>query len=140
MGYFLFVVFVERVSGFSFCEFVNVWIFELFGMMSLYFYDDLSYIVLWCVNGYVFVDFGWQISQMMLLMVGDGGLFMIVWDFVKWNVNFDCNEFGDVVLFVCQFEIGKFVDGLDLGYVVGFSIGDYCGFLMVSYGGVFVGY
>jgi|Deesub1362B_J571_1020462.scaffolds.fasta_scaffold00288_6 CubicO group peptidase (beta-lactamase class C family) len=142
-GYFLLGVIIERVSGKSLAQFAKENIFDPLGMKNTHFHDDHTRIVRNRAIGYSPIKNGWfKISETILDIVGDGGLFTTVEDLHLWDQNFYHNKLGkggqeliDLIL-----TPGSLNNGKKLDYAFGLRISKYRGLKVISHGGAFVGF
>ena len=142
VAYILLWLTVERVSGRTQREFAADEIFGPLGMDQSFFNDDQTVIVPGRADGYRKMDTGaWHIYKADLDLLGDGGVFISIDDFIHWDQNFYDNKLGsggpalmDIVL--STYPLGR--DGSQ--YAFGLGIGEYEGHRWVSHGGGWVGY
>lgn len=110
-------------------------------MVNIYFYDDYCCLVLGWVELYVCLSMGgWQKLVFLYVNVGVMSLFMIVIDFVCWMVNFEIGVVGGKIVIFIFYQCGVLNDGLQIDYVLGLVYGKMCGFEILFYGGVDVGF
>ena len=142
-AYILLWLLAERVSGMTQREFAAAEIFGPLGMEQSFFNDDQTFIVPGRADGYRKMESGaWHIYKADLDLLGDGGVFISVDDFIHWDQNFYDNKLGsggqplmDIVLSTHPVTPQ---DGS--GYAFGLRIGEYKGHRWVSHGGGWVGY
>lgn len=140
-GYFLLGQIVRAASGRSLREFAAGRIFRPLGMTSSHFHDDPDRIVPRRATGYApREDGGWRISVTTLPMVGDGGVFTSVEDFLRWDANFERPEVGGPDFAERMTERGMLAGGDTLDYAMGLAVDRHRGLERAAHGGAFVGY
>ena len=141
-GYLLLAHTVKRVTGQSLREWAAENIFGPLGMKNSHFHDDHTHIVPLRADGYAPSDDGFSISMTILDMVGDGGVYTTVEDFLLWDRNFYDNTLGgggdELIRLVTT--PGEINGDEEMDYAFGLGIGEYHGLPMVSHSGGFVGF
>jgi CubicO group peptidase (beta-lactamase class C family) len=140
-GYFLLGKVVRAASGRSLRAFARERIFEPLGMASSHFHDDPDHPVPGRAIGYTpRENGGWRISVTTLPMVGDGGVFTSVEDFLRWDANFERPVVGGPDFAERMTEPGVLAGGDTLDYAMGLAVDRHRGLERVAHGGAFVGY
>ena len=133
----------ERVSGRTLREFTADEIFGPLGMEHSLFVDDGTGIVPRRTDGYRKTETGaWHIDNADLDLLGDGGVFTTIDDFILWDQNFYDNKLGSGGPALMDIVLSTHPVAWRNGsqYAFGLSIGEYQGHRRVSHGGSWVGY
>ena len=112
------------------------------GMDHSHFHDDHTHIVPARADGYAPTEDGFRISMTILDMVGDGGVYTTVEDFLLWDRNFYDNKLGDggPELIEHVTTPGRLNHDEPMTYAFGLGVDDYRGLPMVAHSGGFVGF
>ena len=138
-GYVLLSQMVKNVSDKSLDQFARERVFGPLGMKSTRFQHDHSALVPGKAVGYQRRNNEWHVSNSMLDVVGDGGLYSSVADMMHWLANFDEPKVGAKALETMRTP-GKLTNGKDIDYGMGLGPGRYRGLDMVQHGGALGGY
>jgi hypothetical protein len=111
-------------------------------MKDTHFHDDHTRIVPNRADGYAPADDGYRISMTTLDMVGDGGVFTTVEDFLFWDRNFYHNKLGSggSGLIDQVTTPGRFNNGEEQDYAFGLEVEEYRGLPIIRHSGGFVGF
>ena len=139
-GYFLLGEIVARVSGQSLREFAETGFFAPLGMTHTHFHDDHNEIVPNRAIGYAPTDDGFRINVTTLDMVGDGGIFTSVEEWVAWDRNLTEGTIGGPEWVALMHERGVLNSGDTIPYAFGIAHGRHRGLATVGHGGSWVGY
>ena len=139
-GYFLLGEIVARVSGQSLREFSETEFFGPLGMTHTHFHDDHNEIVPNRAIGYAPTDDGFRINVTTLDMVGDGGIFTSVEEWVAWDNNLTEGTVGGPEWVALMHERGVLNSGDTIPYAFGISHGEHRGLATVGHTGSWVGY
>ena len=139
-GYFLLGEIVARVSGQSLREFSETEFFGPLGMTHTHFHDDHNEIVPNRAIGYAPNDDGFRINVTTLDMVGDGGIFTSVEEWVAWDRNLTEGTVGGPDWVALMHERGVLNSGDTIPYAFGISHGEHRGLATVGHTGSWVGY
>ncbi len=140
-GYFLLGQIVAGVSGQSLREFADTHFFAPLAMTDTHFHDDHNEIVARRAIGYSPAEDGFRIHVTTLDMVGDGGLFTSVEDWVAWDRNLETGAVGGGSDWVAlMHQRGVLNSGDTIPYAFGISHGEHRGLATVGHGGAWVGY
>ena len=139
-GYFLLGEIVARVSGQSLREFAHDEFFGPLGITHTHFHDDHNEIVPGRAIGYAPTDDGFRINVTTLDMVGDGGIFTSVEDWVAWDRNLTNGTVGGPDWVALMHERGVLNSGDTIPYAFGIAHGEHRGLATVGHGGAWVGY
>lgn len=139
-GYVLLSIIVQRVSERPLDVFARERIFTPLNMRSTRFQHDHALPIPGRAVGYIRRSGTWRISNSMLDVVGDGGMYSTVDDMLRWATAFERPEFAP--LLARMQTIGTLADGRAIanGYGMGLSAGTYRGVPTVSHGGSLAGY
>lgn len=139
-GYFLLGEIVARVSGRSLRAFAETEFFGPLGMTHTHFHDDHNEIVPNRAIGYASTDDGFRINVTTLDMVGDGGIFTSVEEWVAWDTNPTQGTVGGPEWVALMHEPGVLNSGDTIPYAFGISHGEHRGLATVGHTGSWVGY
>ena len=139
-GYFLLGEIVGRVSGQSLREFSDAEFFGPLGMTHTHFHDDHNEIVPNRAIGYASTDDGFRINVTTLDMVGDGGVFTSVEEWVAWDRNLTEGAVGGPEWVALMHERGVLNSRDTIPYAFGISHGEHRGLATVGHTGSWVGY
>ena len=139
-GYFLLGEIVARVSGQSLRELSETEFFDPLSMTLTHFHDDHNEIVPNRAIGYAPTDDGFRINVTTLDMVGDGGIFTSVEEWVAWDRNLTEGTVGGAEWVALMHERGVLNSGDTIPYAFGISHGEHRGLATVGHGGSWVGY
>jgi CubicO group peptidase (beta-lactamase class C family) len=139
-GYVLLSIIVHRLTGRPLDEFARERIFTPLRMQHTRFQHDHTALIRDRAIGYVRRDAAWRISNSLLDVVGDGGMYSTVEDMLRWAGAFDRADFAP--LLSRMHEPGTLADGsaITSGYGMGLAQGTYRGTPTVSHGGALGGY
>jgi CubicO group peptidase (beta-lactamase class C family) len=141
-GYLLLAHIVQRATGQSLREWAAEHMFGPLGMHHSHFHDDHTHIVPSRADGYAPTEGGYEISMTTLDMVGGGGVYTTVEDFLLWDRNFYDNTLGtggqDLIETVTT--PGSLNHDESMTYAFGLQVDEHRGLPMVSHGGAFVGF
>ena len=139
-GYFLLGQIVAAVSGQSLREFAETHFFAPLGMTDTHFHDDHNEVVARRATGYSPTDDGFRINVTTLDMVGDGGVFTTVEDWVAWDRNLESGTVGGAEWVALMHRRGVLNSGDTIPYAFGISRGEHRGLATIGHGGAWVGY
>ncbi len=143
-GYFLLGEIVARISGSSLREFARANFFEPLGMTNTHFHDDHNEVVPNRAIGYAPTGGdggdGFRIHVTTLDMVGDGGIFTSVEDWVAWDRNLGEGTVGGPDWVALMHTRGVLNSGDTIPYAYGIAHGEHRGLATVGHGGAWVGY
>jgi CubicO group peptidase (beta-lactamase class C family) len=138
-GYVLLSLIVKRVTEKNLDEFAQSRIFGPLGMKATRFQHDHSALVPDKALGYQRVSDRWHLSNSMLDVVGDGGLYSSVSDMLRWASNFDDPKIGAPLLTTMQTP-GRLGSGKEIEYGMGLVPSEYQGLRIVEHSGGLGGY
>ena len=139
-GYFLLGEIVARISGGSLRQFAEENFFAPLGMTNTHFQDDHNEIVHNRATGYAPTGDGFRVNVTTLDMVGDGGIFTSVEDWVAWDRNLGEGTVGGDDWLALMHTRGVLNSGDTIPYAFGISHGEHRGLATVGHGGSWVGY
>lgn len=141
-GYLLLAHIVKRVTGETLHEWAAENLFGVLGMKDSHFHDDHTHIVPFRADGYAPTEDGFSISMTNLDMVGDGGVYTTVEDFLFWDRNFYDNRLGkggeELIRLVTT--PGHINSDEEMVYAFGLDVDEYRGLPVIAHGGAFVGF
>jgi CubicO group peptidase (beta-lactamase class C family) len=139
-GYVLLSIIVHRVSGRPLDDFARERIFTPLGMRSTRFQHDHAAPIPGRASGYIERGDAYRISNSLLDVVGDGGMYSTFDDMLRWAAAFDRPEFSTLLSRMQQ--PGTLRDGsaISNGYGMGLSQRTYRGVETVEHGGAWAGY
>jgi CubicO group peptidase (beta-lactamase class C family) len=141
-GYLLLAHIVKQVTGTSLREWAAENVFGVLGMKNSHFHDDHTHIVPFRADGYAPTEDGFAISMTILDMVGDGGVYTTVEDFLLWDRNFYDNKLGgggDELIELVTTP-GELNTDEEMTYAFGLGVEEYRGLRLIEHGGAFVGF
>lgn len=141
-GYLLLAHTVKRATGKSLREWAAENMFGPLGMDHSHFHDDHTHIVPARADGYAPTEDGFRISMTILDMVGDGGVYTTIEDFLHWDRNFYDNKLGagGPELIEQITTPGQLNQDEPMTYAFGLDVDDYRGLPIVAHSGGFVGF
>ena len=141
-GYLLLAHAVKRATGKSLREWAAENMFGPLGMDHSHYHDDHTHIVPARADGYAPTEDGFRISMTILDMVGDGGVYTTVEDFLLWDRNFYDNKLGKggPQLIEQVTTPGLLNHQGPMTYAFGLDVDDYRGLPTVAHSGGFVGF
>jgi CubicO group peptidase (beta-lactamase class C family) len=141
-GYLLLAHIVKRATGMSLREWAAENLFGVLGMKNSHFHDDHTHIVPLRADGYAPTEDGFAISMTILDMVGDGGVYTTVEDFLFWDRNFYDNKLGGggEELIELVTTPGQLNGDEEMTYAFGLGVEEHRGLRMIEHGGAFVGF
>jgi CubicO group peptidase (beta-lactamase class C family) len=139
-GYTLLAEVVARVSGKTFPEYTEEFIFKPLNMTNTLFYDDHEKIVKNRAYSYKGAGKGYKKSVLSYANVGATSLFTTVEDLSLWTLNFENPVVGNQDIFNKMSQKAVLNKGDTIEYALGQVINKYKGLNMVSHGGADAGY
>lgn len=139
-GYFLLSMVVKRVTGKSLREFAAAEFFGPLGMATAQYRDNHKHPIARRADGYAAVGGGYRVNNPNFDVVGAGGVFMTVRDFLAWDHNFYTAKVGGPD-FVSMLQVpGSLSNGSKITYAFGLQIGSYRGLKIVEHSGAYGGF
>ncbi len=141
--YFLLYRIIEKVSGKTLREYADENIFTPLGMKHSFFHDDYRRLIPDRAMGYYpSTDHGYLNMISRFDLVGSGGMFTCVEDFLPWDRNFYSNQLGkkDQGLIEKMVTSGKLNNGDDAGYALALVPGTFRGLKIIEHSGSLGGY
>ena len=139
-GYTLLAEVVARVSGKSFPEYTEEYIFKPLNMTNTLFYDDHEKIVKNRAYSYKSAGNGYKKSVLNYANAGATSLFTTVEDLSLWALNFENPVVGNQDIFNKMSQKAVLNKGDTIEYALGQGINKYKGLNMISHGGADAGY
>lgn len=139
-GYFLLSVVVKRVTGKTLRAFADEQIFRPLAMGAAGFRDDHTMPIAHRAEGYAGTAGSYRVSNPNFDVVGAGGVYMTVRDFLAWDRNFYQPVVGDPDFIKLLQTPGRLVDGTTLDYAFGLRVTAYRGQPIVEHSGAYGGF
>lgn len=141
-GYFLMSIIVERVTGLTFREYADQYIFRPLGMNNTHFHDDRTMIVPNRAMAYSPADDGgFRVNYWANFdKVGSGGMVSTVHDLYLWDQNFFEDRLGSPQFMIDMHTRAILNSGDTIQYASGLNISEYRGLRTVSHGGSSMGF
>jgi CubicO group peptidase (beta-lactamase class C family) len=140
-GYFLLSLIVQRTSGKSLRDFAAENLFAPLGMRTAQYRDDHALVIAHRADGYTpRPGGGYRLSNPNFDVVGAGGLFLTVRDFLTWDENFYHPKIGGEAWSAQLQTPGKLNDGRPLTYAFGLIVATYRGLPVVEHNGAYGGF
>lgn len=141
-GYWLLSLVVQRTTGKSLRDFAAENLFGPLGMKTTQFRDNHAQLIANRANGYGLDATAktYRVSNPNFDVVGAGGVFMTVRDFLAWDQNFYTPKIGDAAFLSLLQTPGQLSDGTTLTYAFGLQVGKYRGLDIVEHGGAYGGF
>lgn len=138
-GFLLLRTLVERVSGTSFAAFTNARIFTPLGMTQTRWRDDYTTIVPGLAQAYRRAPDGWHLDMPFDNIIGAGGLWTTVGDWLTWNNALTTHALGRAVGDSITRRM-RLTSGLEIQYALGLTVSDYRGLTQIAHSGSTAGY
>lgn len=138
-GFLLLHAIVERVSGMSFQRFTRERIFAPLGMTNSSWRDDYTRIVPGLAQAYERRGNGWALDMPYDNVVGAGGLYTTVGDWLKWNEALTKKTLGANVVDSLTRHM-TLTNGVEIAYALGLTVSRWRGTLEVAHSGSTAGY
>jgi CubicO group peptidase (beta-lactamase class C family) len=138
-GYFLLSLVVKKVTGKPLDEVARAELFDPLGMKFTRFSPDHTALIPNKASGYEPGRIGLRVSNSMLDVVGDGGLYSSIDDMMLWMRNFDSPTVGADAIALMKTP-GRLNSGTPTDYGMGLMLSEYRGLKMIEHGGSLAGY
>jgi CubicO group peptidase (beta-lactamase class C family) len=138
-GFLLLRTLVERVSGMPFATFTAQRIFTPLGMTQTRWRDDYTTIVPGLAQAYRRAPDGWHLDMPFDNIIGAGGLWTTVGDWLIWNEALSKKALGQAVGDSITRQM-KLTSGLEIQYALGLTVSDYRGLKQIAHSGSTAGY
>jgi len=138
-GFLLAHAIVERVSGQSFQQFTRARIFEPLGMTHTSWRDDFTRVVPGLAQAYRRAGAEWKLDMPLDNVVGAGGLWTTVGDWLLWNRALTNRTLGAAVVDAMPRRM-RLTNGLEIGYALGLFVNSYRGTPQIAHSGSTAGY
>lgn len=140
-GYNLLAEIVERVTGDTFREWTDTYIFKPLGMTNSHFHDDYEMILKNRAYSYQAIENGeFKHAVNNTTALGSSSLYSTVEDLAKWILNFDNTCIGEQTVIEQMHERGVLNNGEQINYAFGLNIGEYRGLKTVGHSGSWRGF
>ncbi len=138
-GFILARTLVERVSGMDFETFSRLRIFEPLGLTHTSWRGDYRRVVPGLGQAYRRTAGGWQIEMPNESIIGPGGLWTTVGDWLTWNQHLTRKTLGSAVVDSMTRQM-RLTSGLEIAYALGLTVGQYRGTKEIGHSGSTAGY
>ncbi len=139
-GYTLMAEIVRKVTGMSFGDWMEEYVFEPLGMEHTLFYEDHERIVPNRAYSYAPDGDGFKKSVLSYANAGATSLFTTVEDMARWAANFRNPKVGGPEMIARSEQRGILNNGDTINYAFGQTVDAYKGLRRVSHGGADAGY
>ncbi|MCC6242071.1 MAG: serine hydrolase [Gemmatimonadaceae bacterium] len=138
-GFLLLRTLVERVSGQSFAAFTTARIFAPLGMTQTRWRDDYTTVVPGLAQAYRRAADGWHLDMPFDNIIGAGGLYSTVSDWLRWNEALTNKTLGTAVTDSMTRQM-TLTSGLKIQYAMGLTVSRYRGEREIAHSGSTAGY
>jgi CubicO group peptidase (beta-lactamase class C family) len=138
-GFLLAHAIVERVSGMSFQQFTRERIFAPLGMTHTSWRDDFTRVVPGLAQAYRRAGTDWKLDMPLDNVVGAGGLWTTVGDWLIWNRALTNKTLGAAITDSLTRRM-RLTNGLEIGYALGLFVNSYRGTPQIAHSGSTAGY
>lgn len=139
-GYFLLSLVVKRVTGRLLREFAAAEFYGPLGMATAQYRDNHLQPIPRRADGYAAVGGNYRLNNPNFDVVGAGGVFMTVRDFLAWDQNFYDAKVGGPEFVAMLQTPGSLNDGSKITYAFGLVTGRYRGLEIVEHSGAYGGF
>jgi CubicO group peptidase (beta-lactamase class C family) len=126
---------VERISGQSFPEYMEAYVFAPLGMNATMVRTDPATIVPGASQGYTRDSTGFKESGDLYSAYGAGGIYSTPGDFSKWMNNFKDPVVGSKEVISRLVSVDTLNNGDTMTYALGIGVGEFRGLMSYSHGG-----
>lgn len=138
-GFLLLRTLVERVSGKPFAQFTTERIFTPLGMSNTRWRDDYTTVVPGLAQAYRRAGDGWHLDMPFDNIIGAGGMFTTVSDWLRWNRALTARTLGTAVTDSMTRQM-KLTSGRTIQYAMGLTVSQYRGTRQIAHSGSTAGY
>ncbi len=138
-GFLLLRTLVERVSGKPFAQFTTERMFTPLGMSNTRWRDDYTTVVPGLAQAYRRAGDGWHLDMPFDNIIGAGGMFTTVGDWLIWNRALTSRTLGAAVTDSMTRQM-KLTSGRTIQYAMGLTVSQYRGTKQISHSGSTAGY
>jgi CubicO group peptidase (beta-lactamase class C family) len=138
-GFLLTRTLVERVSGMDFEAFTAARIFKPLGMTQTSWRGDFTRIVPGLAQAYRRDGSGWRLDMPNDNVIGAGGLWTTVGDWLRWNEHLTQKTLGSAVVDSLTRQM-RLTSGLEIAYALGLTVNQYRGTRQIAHSGSTAGY
>lgn len=138
-GFLLLRTLVERVSGQPFADFTAARIFAPLGMSHTRWRDDYTTVVPGLAQAYRRAPNGWHLDMPFDNIIGAGGLYSTVSDWLRWNDALTNKTLGSAVTDSMTRQM-TLTSGLTIQYAMGLTVSRYRGEREIAHSGSTAGY
>ena len=138
-GFLLTRTLVERVSGMDLEAFTAARIFKPLGLTNTSWRGDHTRLVVGLGQAYRRAPDGWHIDMPNDNVIGAGGLWTTVGDWLKWNEHLTRKTLGSAVVDSLTQRM-RLTNGLEIAYALGLTVSQYRGTPQIAHSGSTAGY
>ena len=138
-GFLLTRTLVERVSGMDLEAFTAARIFKPLGLTNTSWRGDHTRLVVGLGQAYRRAPDGWHIDMPNDNVIGAGGLWTTVGDWLKWNEHLTRKTLGSAVMDSLTQRM-RLTNGLEIAYALGLTVSQYRGTPQIAHSGSTAGY
>jgi len=138
-GFLLTRTLVERVSGMDFESFTSTRIFQPLGLANTSWRGDYTRVVAGLAQAYRRAPDGWHIDMPNDNVIGAGGLWTTIGDWLKWNEHLTRKTLGSAVVDSLTRRM-RLTDGTEIAYALGLMVTRYRGTPQIAHSGSTNGY
>lgn len=138
-GFLLTRTLVERVSGMDFEAFTTARIFKPLGLTQTAWRGDFTRVVPGLSQAYRRADDGWRLDMPNDNVIGAGGLWTTVGDWLRWNEHLTRKTLGSAVVDSLTRQM-RLTSGVEIAYALGLTVNRYRGTAQIAHSGSTAGY
>lgn len=138
-GFLLTRTLVERVSGMDFEAFTAARIFKPLGLTHTAWRGDFTRVLPGLAQAYRRADDGWHLDMPNDNVIGAGGLWTTLGDWLTWNEHLTKKTLGSAVVDSLTRRM-RLTDGREIAYALGLIVNQYRGTPQIAHSGSTAGY
>lgn len=138
-GFLLTRTLVERVSGMDFEAFTAQRIFKPLGLTHTSWRGDFTRVVPGLAQAYRRNGNAWRLDMPFDNIIGAGGLWTTVGDWLRWNEHLTKKTLGTAVVDSMTRQM-RLTNGLEIAYALGLTVNQYRGTKQIAHSGSTAGY
>jgi CubicO group peptidase (beta-lactamase class C family) len=138
-GFLLTRTLIERVSGMSFEAFTAARLFKPLGLANTSWRGDYTRVMPGLAQAYRRTGDGWRIDMPNDNVIGAGGLWTTIGDWLAWNEHLTRKTLGSAVVDSLTRRM-RLTDGLEIAYALGLVVSQYRGTQQIAHSGSTNGY
>lgn len=138
-GFLVLRTLIERVSGTPFAQFTAERMFAPLGMSHTRWRDDYTTVVPGLAQAYRRAGDGWHLDMPFDNIIGAGGMFTTVGDWLTWNRALTARTLGAAVTDSMTRQM-RLTSGREIQYAMGLTVSQYRGTKQIAHSGSTAGY